>query len=174
MRVRAILWTLLSAAALFAPLPAPAAPPQNKDYLTPIEADKVRDATSPSEKVKLLLSFAADRLKRFELELKRPAAGPHRSEILNGLLNGYSGCVDDAADFIEDALDRHEDVHEGIREMQKQAPKFLEELKKLEAGGPELASYKDTLEDAIEATHDAASDADKAARQLEPSVRRRP
>jgi flagellar hook-basal body complex protein FliE len=174
MHARAVLWAFFPLAAMLLPLPAPAAQSQNKDYLTPMEADRIRDAMTASEKARLLLSFAADRLKRFELELKRPAPGPHRAEILNGLLNGYSGCVDDAADFIQDGLDRREDVHEAIREMQKQAPKFLAELKKLQAGGPELASYKDTLDDAIEATHDAASDADKAARQLEPSERSHP
>jgi DNA repair exonuclease SbcCD ATPase subunit len=175
MRSRAILWAFLPVVTLLLSPALRAAPPQDKDYLTPVEADKIRDAETATKRVKLLLSFAADRLKRFEGELKRPAAGPHRAEILNNLLNGYSGCVDDADDRIQDALDRREDVREGIREMQAQLPKFRDALKKIEADGPELADYKDTLEDAIEATHDASNDADQAARQLEQSpARRRP
>jgi hypothetical protein len=173
MGTRAIVWAAMPLAAMLAAgRPRPAQPAQ-KDYLTPLEAQKIRDAETASKRVKLFLSFAADRMQRFASELKRPGTGPHRSEILNGLLNGYSGCVDDAADRIQDALDRGEDVREGIREMRAQTPKFLDELKKIESSGPDLASYKDTLEDAIEATQDARKDAEKAAQQLEQPPARR-
>ena len=33
-----------------------------KDYLSTIEADKIRDAESPNERIKLFLEFADDRL----------------------------------------------------------------------------------------------------------------
>jgi len=172
-RAHRIVWAAVAALALLGT--GRARPPQlqQKDYLTPLEAEKIRNAETPSQKVKLFLAFAADRLKRFETELKRSTNAPHHDEILNDLLNGYSGCVDDAADRIQDALDRQEDVREGIREMRAEAPKFLEVLKKIKSSSAGRAAYKDTLEDAIEATQDAASDAEKAARQLEPAAPRR-
>ena len=49
--------------------------PQEKDYLTSLEADKIRDAETPNEKVKLFLTYAEDRLKKFQYELAHPGAG---------------------------------------------------------------------------------------------------
>jgi hypothetical protein len=45
----------------------------------------------------------------------------------------------------------------------------------LNEGGPEYDAYKETLQDAIEGTKDALSDAEKAAKELTPApVRRKP
>ena len=37
-----------------------------KDYLSAVEADKIRDAESTNERIHLFLSFAEDRLKKFQ------------------------------------------------------------------------------------------------------------
>lgn len=146
-----------------------------KDYLTEIEADKIRDAETPSERIKLFLMFAADRLKKFQYELNRTEPNPRRTEMLNGLLNAYSGCVDDAADRISEAHETQADVRPGIKEMRTRAKEFLAELEKLAASGPDRELYKDTLDDAIEATRDALQDAEKAAKEMPAGpVRRRP
>jgi len=48
-------------------------------------------------------------------------------------------------------------------------------LQDLAANGPERETYKDNLDDAIEATQDAAKDAEKAAKEMAPPpVRRKP
>src|SRR3984885_7987805 len=78
-----------------------------KDYLSEGEADQIRDADSPALRIKLYVSFAEDRLKKFEYELNRPVPDRHRTDILNSLLNGYSGCLDDAADHIATAEQKH-------------------------------------------------------------------
>ena len=53
---------------------------QGKDYLTDSESDRIRDADTPAERIKLYISFAEDRLKKFEYEIHRTApedaAGP--------------------------------------------------------------------------------------------------
>ncbi|HWQ03498.1 MAG TPA: hypothetical protein VNL38_03375 [Candidatus Nitrosotenuis sp.] len=148
---------------------------QKKDYLTSVEADKIRDAETPSEKIKLLLTFAADRLKKFQYELSRPVSDRRRVERLNSLLNAYSACVDDAADIIAVALEKQQDAHAGIKELQTRGKDFLATLEKLASGGPEFASYEETLKDAIEATRDAMRDAEEAAKELAPPpVRRKP
>ncbi len=146
-----------------------------RDYLTQTEADKIRDAEEPSPRIKLFLEFAADRLKKFQYELARPSSERLRSERLNSLLNAYSGCVDDAADLISLGREKQQDIRLGIKEAQKRLKEFLPQLEKLAAEGQDLALYKDTLEDATEATKTALEDANKAAKEIAPApVRRKP
>jgi hypothetical protein len=152
---------------------APLAAQQKKDYLSGIEAAKIRDAETSSQRIKLFLAFAADRIKKLQYELSRPSADPRRAERLNALLNAYAGCVDDAAELIELGLDKQEDIRAGIKEMQAKAKEFLPYLEGLSTSGPDRASYQANLEDAIEATRDALHDADKAAKELAPPVRRK-
>jgi hypothetical protein len=167
--------TLLLAALsipLFTPLRAQES---KKEYLTSLEADKIRDAEQPALRIKLFIEFAADRLKKFHYELARPSSERMRSERLNSLLNAYTGCVDDAAELIDLGRERQDDIRAGIKEMQKRAKEFLPQLEKLAAEGQDLAFYKDTLADAIEATKQAQADAEKAAKELAPApVRRKP
>jgi hypothetical protein len=146
-----------------------------KDYLTETEADKIRDAMLPPERIKLFVSFAEDRLKKFQYELTRATPEGRRSEILNSLLNAYSGCLDDAADQIALAQEKQIDIRAPLKIMQSKGKEFLETLNKLNQGGPEYDTYKETLQDAIEGTKDALSDAEKAAKELTPApVRRKP
>src|ERR1700692_3420099 len=72
---------------------------EQKDYLSALEADKIRDAETTNERVKLFLTFADDRLKKFQYELEHPS-GTRHIDMLNSLLNGYGGCVDDAAGLL--------------------------------------------------------------------------
>ncbi len=44
-----------------------------KDYLTSMEADKIRDAETTNDRIKLFVEFADDRLKKFQYELEHPA-----------------------------------------------------------------------------------------------------
>ena len=43
-----------------------------KDYLSSIEADKIREADTPNERITLFLSFADDRIKKLQYELEHP------------------------------------------------------------------------------------------------------
>jgi hypothetical protein len=152
----------------------PGQPAQRKDYLSEAEADKIRDAREPSERIKLYMAFAEDRLTKFDYELNRNVQERRRDEILNGLLNGYAGCVDDAADQIALAQEKHLDIREALKLMQAKDKAFLETLEKYDKGGPELDTYRDTLEDAIEGTKDALSDVDDAQKEMQaPPVRRK-
>ncbi len=148
-------------------------PQQLKDYLSDIESDKIRDAREPSERIKLYISFADDRLKKFDYEINRATQERRRSEILNGLLNGYAGCVDDAADQIALAREKHADIREALKLMQAKDKEFLELLQKYDKDGPELDTYRDTLEDAIDGTKDAISDAEDAQKEMQPPPIRR-
>ncbi|HTZ32462.1 MAG TPA: hypothetical protein VMH31_08395 [Methylomirabilota bacterium] len=143
-----------------------------KDYLSDIEADKIRDAESPNERVKLFLTFAEDRLKKFQYELEHPSATRH-TEMLNYLMNSYAGCVDDAADIIQVSLGKQENIRQGIDLMASKTKDFLVILQKYQSEGPELEIYKENLEDAIEGTQDAQNEAEKAKKKAAPPPVRR-
>jgi hypothetical protein len=148
---------------------------QRPDYLSEDEADKIRDADTPSQRIRLYLSFAEDRLKKFDYELNRKVPEARRHEVLNSLLNAYTGCVDDGADQIDLAKEKQADIHDALKLMQTKYKAFLEQLQMYDKDGPEIDAYRDTLEDAIEGTKDALSDVQDAQKEMLPApVRRKP
>jgi len=149
-----------------------AAGQQQKDYLSAVEADKIRDAETPNERIKLFLNFADDRLKKFQYELEHPTSNRH-ADMLNSLLNAYIGCVDDAADLIQLGLEKQDNIRQGIDLMTSRAKEFLAVLEKISTDGPEREIYKDNLDDAIEGTRDAMNDAKKAKKKVAPPPVRR-
>jgi hypothetical protein len=144
----------------------------DKDYLSSVEAGKIRDAETTNERIKLFLTFAEDRLTKFQYELDHPSSVKH-GEMLNYLMNSYIGCVDDAVDLIELGLDKQDNIRQGIDLMATKSKDFLEILKKYSAGGPELEVYKDNLDDAVEGTEDALRVAEKAKKKAAPPPIRR-
>ena len=164
---------LLLACGLFGTvLPVCARGAAQKDYLSALEADKIRDAETSNERIRLFLTFAEDRLKKFQYELEHPSSN-HHVEMLNALLNAYVGCVDDAADTIQIGIEKQEDIRKGVDLMASRSKEFLPVLQKYSANGPELEIYKDNLDDAIEGTQDAMKDAEKAKKKVSPPPIRR-
>jgi hypothetical protein len=143
-----------------------------KDYLSSVEAGKIRDAETTNDRIKLFLTFAEDRLTKFQYELEHPSSNKH-TEMLNYLMNSYIGCVDDAADLIQLGLEKQDNIRQGIDLMAAKAKDFLEILKKYSTGGPELEVYKDNLDDAVEGTEDALREAEKARKKAAPPPIRR-
>jgi hypothetical protein len=146
--------------------------PQQKDYLTALEANKIRDAETVNERIKLFLTFADDRLKKFQYELDHPSTNRH-GDMLNSLLNAYAGCVDDAADLVQLGIEKQENIRQGIDMMTARTKEFLVVLEKLSNEGAERELYKDNLDDAIEGTRDAMNDAEKAKKKVAPPPVRR-
>jgi hypothetical protein len=146
-----------------------------KDYLSEEEADKIREADTPAARITLYLAFADDRLKKFDYEINRTTPERRRSEVLNGLLNGYAGCIDDAADQLALAREKQLNIREILKMMKEREKAFLEILQKYETAGPERETYRDTLEDAIDGTKDAVKDVEDAEKEMLPApVRRKP
>jgi hypothetical protein len=159
----------LAIAAGFLAAPSRAA---QKDYLSALESDKIRDAEGTNERIKLFLTFADDRLKKFQYELQHPSSNKH-PEMLNALMNAYVGCVDDAADLIQLGIQKQENIRAGIDLMAGKTKEFLQALEKVSADGIEIDIYKDNLDDAIEGTRDAMNDAEKAKKAVAPPPVRR-
>jgi hypothetical protein len=143
-----------------------------KDYLTNIEADKIRDAETPNERIKLFISFADDRIKKFQYELEHPSQNNHE-QMLNYLLNAYIGCVDDAADLVQLGIEKQQNVRAGVDLMAVKTKEYLEILNKVKADAKEIEMYKENLEDAIDGTQDAMNDAEKAKKSVAPPPVRR-
>jgi hypothetical protein len=143
-----------------------------KDYLSSLESDKIRDAETTNDRIKLFVSFADDRLKKFQYELEHPSGNKH-TEMLNALLNGYVGCVDDGAELIQVGLEKQENIRQGIDLMASRTKEFLEILNKVSSDGIEIQAYKDNLDDAIEGTRDAMNEAEKAKKSVAPPPVRR-
>ena len=163
---------LLASFLLAAPPLLRAGAQQQKDYLSAVEADKIRDAETVNERIKLFLNFADDRLKKFQYELEHPSSNRH-GDMLNSLLNAYVGCVDDAADLIQLGLEKQDNIRQGIDLMTSRTKEFLVVLEKLSTDGSERDLYKDNLDDAIDGTRDAMNDAEKAKKKVAPPPVRR-
>jgi hypothetical protein len=149
----------------------PAQVPQ-KDYLSNEEADKIRDAETSNERIKLFMLFADDRLKKFQYELEHPSQTNHPQQ-LNYLMNSYVGCVDDAADLMQLGVEKQENVRAGVDLIAAKTKEFLEVLKKIKSDGKEIDIYSDNLDDALEGTQDAMNDAEKAKKSVAPPPVRR-
>ena len=143
-----------------------------KDYLTATEADKIRDAETTNDRIKLFVEFADDRLKKFQYELEHPSPTEHE-RMLNYLMNAYIGCVDDASDLIQLGIEKQENVRRGVDLMAAKSKDYLEVLKKIQSDGKEIEIYKENLDDAIEGTQDAINDAEKAKKSVAPPPVRR-
>jgi hypothetical protein len=154
------------------PVIARARTAQQKDYLSALEADKIRDAETVNERIKLFLTFADDRLKKFQYELEHPSSNRH-ADMLNSMLNAYVGCVDDAADLIQLGIEKQDNIRVGVDLMATRTKEFLVILEKLAAGGAEIDVYKENLDDAIEGTRDAMNEAEKAKKKVAPPPVRR-
>jgi hypothetical protein len=137
-----------------------------------MESDKIRDAETTNERIKLFVSFADDRLKKFQYELQHPSTNQH-AEMLNALLNGYVGCLDDGADLIQLGIEKQENIRQGIDLMATRSKEFLDILNKVAADKIEIEVYKDNLDDAVEGTRDAMNEAEKAKKNVAPPPVRR-
>jgi hypothetical protein len=175
-RIRRSVLSQLSAVVLSAMLLSSVAAAQGqdrKDYLSSLEADKIRDAETPNAKIILFLTYAEDRLKKFQYELAHPALANH-ADILNGMMNAYQSCVDDAADLIQLGLEKQQNVRQGIDLMASKTKDFMVILQKIQADAVDIDIYKNNLDDALEGTTDAMNEAEKAKKKVAPPpVRRR-
>jgi hypothetical protein len=148
---------------------------QERDFLTGMEADKIRDADTPNLRIKLFLDFAADRLRKFHYERSRGIQNRQRGVRLASLLAAYAGCVDDASELIDLGRLKQQDIREGIADMEKRAAAYLAELELVASSQSEAAGFREELLDALDATREALAIAAKAREEIAPPpVRRKP
>ncbi len=143
---------LMSLALLFIGMTVPVL--AQKDFLTPNEADQIREVQEPVARIKLYLVFARQRLDQLQSVITRNRAG--RSAEMRQLLEDYTSIVDAIDTVSNDALVRKADLTAGPTLIVEGEKKFLDVLQKLQASAPrDLDMYDFQLKDALEATSDS-------------------
>jgi hypothetical protein len=125
-----------------------------RDFLTTDEADQVRLAQEPNERLKLYLSFARQRVDLLAHLLSREQAG--RTSLIHETLEDYTKIVETIDVVADDALSRGVKIDEGMSAVAGAEKDFLAALEKIREGKPrDLERYEFALETAIETTSDS-------------------
>src|SRR6266700_1632820 len=122
MRTTTTLGTLLLlVVSLFVTPASSPASPQKKEYLSETEAEKIRDAGVTGPRIVLYAAFAGDRIKKLQYEFAHmDPADQKRTDRVNSLINGYTGCIDDAADLVDIGVEKQEDIKAGAKALEAQ------------------------------------------------------
>lgn len=142
---------------------------QDRDFLTPNEADQVREVQEPSERLQLYIHFAKQRMDLAEQYLAKDQPG--RSIFIHNALEDYSRIIEAIDSVSDDALRHKLAIDKGLIAVIAAEKDFLEQLKKIEDSNPrDLDRYKFALDDAIDTTSDsrdlALSDSTKRSAEL--------
>ena len=134
------------------------------DYLSEDEADQLREAQDPSQRIEIYLAFAQVRLERFDDVRNRPPDPQYDVPgYLDTQLDQYIRITDALKDWIEEHFDRRVDMRAGLKKIMEMGPHQLEQLRRIEqSSDPYAAGYRKSLSDAIDDCSDALDGAAKA------------
>src|SRR5580765_5922000 len=138
---------------LLALLALPAAA-QQRDFLTPDEADQLREVQEPNERLKLYSKWALLRLDEIEQMIASSKAG--RATFIHNLLEDYGHIIEAMDTVADDALRRKLKIDVGITALTTAEKDMVARLEKIRDSKPkDYARYEFVLSDAIETTQDS-------------------
>ena len=158
--MKTLLWCLVLAAPVCA----------QRDFLTADEADQIREAQEPNERLKLYVHFAKQRVDLVASLEKKEKAG--RSVLIHDALDDYSKILDAIDDVTDDALLRKLEVRVGLEAVAATEKQMLPVLKRIQSSSPsDLSRYDFALQQAVETTQDSIDssqeDLGKRSREVE-------
>ena len=125
-----------------------------RDFLTPDEVERIREAQEPNLRLTLYTNYAKLRLDLLKQLFAKEKPG--RSILIYNQLDQYTKIIEAIDIVADDALRRKLDLTLGITEVAKAEEKMLAELQKFSASEPkDISRYEFVLKNAIEVTQDS-------------------
>lgn len=125
-----------------------------KDFLTPDEVERIREAQEPNLRLTLYTNYAKQRLDLLKQLFAKEKPG--RSILIYNQLDQYTKIIEAIDTVADDALRRKLDLTLGITEVAKAEEKMLAELQKFSASEPkDISRFEFVLKTAIEVTRDS-------------------
>ena len=127
---------------------------QERDFLTPDEADQVREIQEPNKRLAIDVKFAQLRMELLKQSLA--STKPGRSIFIHDTLEDLTRLIEAIDTVSDDAIRRKVDLDKGLALVIDAEKAILEELTKVSEAPPkDYARYKFTMEQAQETIQDS-------------------
>lgn len=127
---------------------------QDRDFLTADEADQIRLAQEPVERIRIYIRFAKQRIDLIEQALNKEKPG--RSSSVHNLLEDYTHIVESIDSVADDALRRKIPIEQGMTLVVAAEQEFTQKLEKIQAATPkDVSRYQFVLQQALDTTTDS-------------------
>jgi hypothetical protein len=127
---------------------------QERDFLSPDEADQIRLVQEPNKRLALYIKFAQLRMDLLKSTLASPKPG--RSLFIHDTLEDLTKLIEAMDTVSDDAIRRKVNIEIGLAAVVDAEKPMLEELTKvIEAQPKDYARYKFTIEQAVDTMKDS-------------------